>query len=244
MLNVIAVICALTVGLCGGAVGMAFIYNHMKPRQQGIKSDDRITAIQSDLTDVRAKLVNSCKKLEKIAFSADGGSDTDTDPIMEAAAAISDIAKDFAKVTERLAAIPDFRPSPSVSASEPTVQPYYETAYTPPPSPTTAEQPQEMRMEQIFRVVEQLRQSAQTEYRTYNATNGCLEYVSGNDAPYILTENLSILPNQTTNFTKLKLAEEIYKCSGSIIQKSNCIRVARADRTGRIITIGEIYNKD
>lgn len=99
-----------------------------------------------------------------------------------------------------------------------------------------------MQLEQVFQKVEQLRQQPSPQYRNYSVANRCLEYSASRDAAYILTSNHEVLPNQIGNFTKIKLAEDVYKCTVSVVHKTHHIRIARADHSGKIISAGEIFS--
>lgn len=112
---------------------------------------------------------------------------------------------------------------------------------TQPTQPTSGQQNTSgYKMADIFAKVQQLRTSGTPIYRVYNATSKKLTFASNPNAPYIMSENNVVLPNQVHDFKKGAITDAVYQCDVDFIYGDAILYPCEADEYGNILKQGTI----
>lgn len=101
-------------------------------------------------------------------------------------------------------------------------------------------QPEIVTMEEVFRMVKQLR-ITNPQFFTYNRTVGRFDAVVDKDAPYILGQDNRMLPNEVSSFRATRLQGMPYECNERIVTEAHkMLQFCQVDSGGTIQVTGKI----
>ena len=234
----IKLIVALIMGVVIGAVIMTLFYLHQK-------KDTSNTSNYSEILDKLTKVGTSVKELnDKVSLiSCDISEDLktmhkDIDAISLEIDTVHQSLKEYKSKYQAYSA----GQRQAISSTSPGAQTEFAVdSVSVPQKRPQPPQPKELTLEQVFKLVEQLRQENTIQYCVYNLSTHRLEYSANSNAPYIMVNNQFIFPNQVNTFKKTQLTEDVYKCNSNFIRSENKLRPCRADNVGNILQQGEIF---